>query len=364
MDRNAYLHALNQALAAQVPDQERADILRYYEEYFDEAGPEGEAAVIEELGDPLELARRLAAEGGYGQPAAAGQPTAGAAAPRKRRNVLLAVAIAAAILVLAALGAAAAALAGGWLPWKTVSAGAPNGQQGGIVDNTPAPEPDAVSPAPDDGAADTRNSIVGERFSEIDVEVSVADVTIVTGEAYAVELKWDDGYGYTMDCAVRKDVLKVTSAQKSVGDPSFDNAEVIITVPADVTLKEIDVEVGMGDLRLEGISAADISCESGSGDIRFLRVTANEVSGEAGLGDVEWEGPLSRETELNTGMGDIRVKADGASAGWSYELSSGTGQVSVNGVSYGSYAKQRGGSGELEVFSGMGDVTVEFLGEQ
>lgn len=350
MDRKAYLRALDQALAARVPAQERTDILRYYEEYFDEAGPEGEAAVINELGDPLELAQRLAAEGGYSQ------PDTGETTPRRRKHVLLAV-----VIALAALAAVAAALAGGMLLSRTTHA---DGQQSVTIEDNTGPEPATVSSTADNTAGgDGWSSIQGERFSEIDVEVGLADVTIATGEDYAVELKWDSGHGYTMNCAIRKDVLKVTSSLKKVGDPALENAEVVITVPEGVTLKEIDVEVGMGDLRLEGISAADISCESGLGDMYFSRVTANEANGETGMGDVDWEGPLSRETELNTGMGDIRVKADDAADGWSYELSSGMGQVSVDGVSYGKNARQRGGSGELEAFSAMGDVAVDFLGK-
>ena len=353
MDRKAYLQALDQALAARVPAQERADILRYYEEYFDEAGPEGEAAVINELGDPLALAQRLAAEGGYGQPDTAG------AAPRRHKHVLLAV-----VIGVVALAVAAAALTGGLLLSRTTRVADSYGKQDETLGDAVVSKPTVTPPVADSAASgDGWSSIQGERFSEIDVEVGLADVIIVTGEEYAVELKWDSGNGYAMNCAIRKDVLKVTSSQKKISDPSFDNAEVVITVPEGVTLKEVDVEVGMGDLHLEGISAADISCESGVGDICFLRVTANEAGGETGLGDVEWEGALSRETELNTGMGDVRVKADDAAGGWSYELSSGMGQVSVNGVGYGNNAKQRGGSGELEASSGMGDVTVDFLGE-
>ena len=56
MDRKAYLWALEQALSGLVPARERAEMIRYYEEYFDDAGPEGERGVIESLCDPRELA--------------------------------------------------------------------------------------------------------------------------------------------------------------------------------------------------------------------------------------------------------------------------------------------------------------------
>ena len=48
-----------------VSDAEREDAVRYYTEYFEEAGPDREAEVVAELGDPWALSCRLAVEGGY-----------------------------------------------------------------------------------------------------------------------------------------------------------------------------------------------------------------------------------------------------------------------------------------------------------
>ena len=168
MDRTEYLWALDQALAERVPAQERADILRYYQEYFDEAGPEGEAAVIAELGDPRALAQRLAEEGGYGQ---------SAAAPRRRSHTL--------VVVIAAVLVAAAALLGiGGLLFSRTPQGTdrnPPALDGG----TNASQDTGVSQNPGasqntSSAGDGFSSIRGEQFSKVDVEVGLADVTLLT----------------------------------------------------------------------------------------------------------------------------------------------------------------------------------------
>ena len=67
MDKNAYLKELSRHLSRRMPEREREDTLRWYEEYFQEAGPEREAEVIEELGSPEAVARRVAEEGGWTQ---------------------------------------------------------------------------------------------------------------------------------------------------------------------------------------------------------------------------------------------------------------------------------------------------------
>lgn len=65
MDKITYLAQLAEGLARWVPERERQEILRYYAEYFQEAGEDREAEVVAELGDPWALSSRLAVEGGY-----------------------------------------------------------------------------------------------------------------------------------------------------------------------------------------------------------------------------------------------------------------------------------------------------------
>ena len=58
MNKQTYLAKLAQLLAP-LPEQERQDVLNYYEEYFDAAGPEAEDATAAELGDPADAARKI-----------------------------------------------------------------------------------------------------------------------------------------------------------------------------------------------------------------------------------------------------------------------------------------------------------------
>ena len=61
MNRAEYMAALRRALSV-LPEEERANALRYYEEYFDDAGPENEAKAAQELGDPEKVAAQILAD--------------------------------------------------------------------------------------------------------------------------------------------------------------------------------------------------------------------------------------------------------------------------------------------------------------
>ena len=59
MSRESYLQELWARLSNRMPRQELENVMRYYEEYFDEAGPGREAEVIAELGTPEHLAGQV-----------------------------------------------------------------------------------------------------------------------------------------------------------------------------------------------------------------------------------------------------------------------------------------------------------------
>lgn len=115
MTRFEFIEELRLRLAV-LSEEERTDALQFYEEYFEDAGPENEQAVIAELGSPAALAERILSGEGkasvwkngrdtYGQSASgnggyrefasrkAGQPAYAAGAQQKKHSGWMALAI-------------------------------------------------------------------------------------------------------------------------------------------------------------------------------------------------------------------------------------------------------------------------------
>ena len=73
MNRSDFILRLEQALGG-MPEEEGRRAVEYYENYFDEAGPENEADVLRTLGAPEKVAADILREfRDVGGPAAAGQ---------------------------------------------------------------------------------------------------------------------------------------------------------------------------------------------------------------------------------------------------------------------------------------------------
>lgn len=60
MNKEIFLRDLRRFLA-DIPEDEREQALNYYEDYFEDAGPENEQKVIEELGSPIDIAKQIMA---------------------------------------------------------------------------------------------------------------------------------------------------------------------------------------------------------------------------------------------------------------------------------------------------------------
>lgn len=58
MTRKEYMEQLRKYLK-RLPKEDYENAIEYFSEYFDEAGPENEQHVMEELGEPKEAAREL-----------------------------------------------------------------------------------------------------------------------------------------------------------------------------------------------------------------------------------------------------------------------------------------------------------------
>lgn len=58
MNRIQFMEMLERLLK-DLPENERQEAIQYYNDYFDDAGPENEAQIIDELGSPAQVARTI-----------------------------------------------------------------------------------------------------------------------------------------------------------------------------------------------------------------------------------------------------------------------------------------------------------------
>ena len=381
MDKLTYLAELAEGLARWVPERERQDILRYYAEYFEEAGPDREAQVIQELGDPWALSCRLAVEGGY-----VTQQQADSWMPPKRKKwpwILTGAALALAVLITIPV-MLVASLAG-----RSVGSNVASfitGEETAVVEQEYEAQFDTVFE--DKAYVEGAEYVEGfwtmedgylEAFSEIDIDAGIANVTVTAGEDYTLFISSGATLGgYSLKWEVEDGVLKIrdsgTAGHVQINSwEDFKNTfginasamNVTITVP-ETSVEKLKVKTGLGDVHVGGLEVlGTLKAETGMGDIKCYEVRAHdEVDLESGLGDVTLaveEAYSGTKFDLKTGMGTVEAQINSLEKDWDYEAKTGMGNVTVNGDSRGSKVERKStGDYKLELESGMGDINLYF----
>ena len=377
MDKLTYLAELAEGLARWVPERERQDILRYYAEYFEEAGPEREAQVVQELGDPWALSCRLAVDGGF-----VTQEQAASWTPKKKRKWPWILAGTVAVLIFIGLSIAKLVL----------SLGVNVAQR--TVDWVFSDDPIAMAEVVEGGDEIWAEEIPGEGpvtyvqgsegfwsmedgwldgFSSIDADISLGNITVTSGEDYTL---WVDGTnGNVVDWEIKGGVLKIRdgSAMKNIEVNNWSDFKrifgvgamnIAVTVP-DGELEKVKLKTDLGDIILSDLSVAvKIEAETSMGNVEGYEVrTAGKIDLESSMGNVTLsvdEPYGGMEIELETSMGNVEAQMGSVESMWDYEAKTSMGNVTVNDVDRGTKVQRKGGDYKLEAKSDMGDVDVYF----
>ena len=371
MDKITYLSELAEGLARWVPERERRNILDYYAEYFEEAGPDREAEVVAELGDPWALSCRLAVEGGF---VTQEQAVSWTPKPRKKWPWVLAGTLAAVVIV--AVSVASFMSRVGSFVGNVVAGHVTSVAERSDPMSTEAPLIDQFAESAASGSGEGGWSTVP--FDAIDADISLGNITVVAGDDYTIFTQQGSTLGgYTVKWEVKGSTLKLKDSGTGkhiqvsgwedfteLFGQSQQGLEVTITVP-EMALDKISVKSGLGNVMLWGASAAKMAVETGMGNVECYEVwCAEKIKLETGWGNINlnMDDPYDGvDIDLESGLGNIEVCLGGSELDWEYELEVGLGNVTVNSVSRGSKAERKGKMPyKLEVESGKGDVNVYF----
>ena len=397
MKKYEYLSELEKRLSA-LPEAERRDALNYYEEYFDAAGPDNEAATAAELGDPAEAARKILEGEGLmpdADPAATESTRSGAVPPAapeppaadpqpaqpqkhgagaKTMWLIFAVVIVAALLVQLGVLVLSFAKPSGGTASMVVAPTEEETAASGLVRNedfcneaTATEDADSGSPLEKmgftAGLADTKNIT-------FDIDYGAVTVVVDSGAAEptlsCTNLRQDwFTFTNTGDNTSPVYVSYKTPSSFNLGQDLGYEPQFILTVPDADTFrfKKLSITAAMGDVEFDNsntIAADSIDLDLAMGNFTGSTVQAEQFTADVSMGNFDLGLLAGVETaKVEAAMGDIGLTVDGRPDDYALNLQTSMGNVVFNDRTMSStYTQTAAAPRSVTLAASMGDVVL------
>lgn len=106
---------------------------------------------------------------------------------------------------------------------------------------------------------------------------------------------------------------------------------IMITVPAECPLEEIDIEVAAGAFQADIMRAREISLQVEAGAIQVMQAEADKLELEADAGQICCQANVAREVSAESELGEILLDLAGKKEDFNYELECSAGSIVLQG---------------------------------
>lgn len=172
-----------------------------------------------------------------------------------------------------------------------------------------------------------------------DISVKVADVDTIQIDASGLTQNYEYGitngvFTFSTNEDEKAQFFGITSGLK---------AEILI--PKDVQIVDLGVELGAGNLELDGIDATNVNIDCGAGNVNST-------------------GTFSGNIDVDCGMGNVSMYLAGSKADYNFDIDYAMGAINLGGDTSGSiggeYSIDNGSDKEVDIDCAMGNVDILF----
>lgn len=212
-------------------------------------------------------------------------------------------------------------------------------------------------------------SYPADSVRRLDFDLEALEVTISPGEEFSVQAKNVNAKRFTTKLEGDTWVIDCDNrvSRHGWGNDRWGRRtpEVTITLPKGWLAEEVVLELGMGNLTLDGLAAKESCIDIGMGTAEFTGFASRDCDITVGMGTLILEGNLTGKGSITCGMGTAELRLSGKAADYGCTASAGMGSVTFAGQETGGLAGSMtlgSASGEnwFDIECGMGTVEVYF----
>lgn len=187
----------------------------------------------------------------------------------------------------------------------------------------------------------------GIEFSNIDIDLSMANIEIKEGDTYKVVVEYPEEFMPSVE--VVEGTLKIS--HNNVKNISFNSigsidCDVTVYIPKGCQLGAVNVDTDLGNVEIkDSFTYTDVNIVAALGNIEIESMDADVLIIKANLGDVEVKNSSVGELNITADLGDIEVKNCKFSVG---NITNDLGEISVSGE-----------FGSLDANCSLGELNVD-----
>ena len=210
---------------------------------------------------------------------------------------------------------------------------------------------------------------IGSQINSLEIDLKEVSLYIIKGNSFNVKTNTDK-----ITSAVINGKLKI----KDKSSKYSKNKIVELTIPENVILNEIDIEVGLGKNNIELLNANNIKLELGSGKMTINNINAYtnfEVDGgsgeiniknanvsnmeiDMGVGLTTFEGTLKGNNKIEAGIGELKINLKDSIDNYRFDVNKAIGSIKVNNNEISNNTIYGSGVNLLKIDGGIGSIKI------
>ena len=154
---------------------------------------------------------------------------------------------------------------------------------------------------------------------------------------------------------------------RNLGNTTSNNNEstgsIIITLPKNFTLRECDINGGIGVINISDLIADNFDLDCGSGNVVLENVTLRDTDIDCHTGLVDISGSLSGETDIECNRGSLHLRLTDYNDNYNIKVKKGTGELIVNGETLNTFTLTPSNPSNmnfLEIEGSSGNINIDF----
>ncbi len=220
---------------------------------------------------------------------------------------------------------------------------------------------------------DMKTYTISSEINGLYVDINAADITVKQGDTFSVQSN-------LKNLTVKDDDGQLSIKETKTLFKSYNNATLIITIPAGTEFCKAELKTGAGRLTAHTLCAEVLDCEFGAGEVKIDSLSAsneadidggagkitisdgsiNNLDFDMGVGQLNFTSRLMGECDLDLGVGESNITLLGTEDDYTLDIEKGLGNITVDGDNISNTLGLGSGQNKVDMSGGIGAVNVKF----